>query len=301
MMQFGWLEENGLSLMIRFSFIVSTQLSPAVSYRYNPERSGEGIIFTQLIKHVPARWRKIIFLTKNRSVRTFCLLLGLLIFSFSYSQHSHLKESGWKGKIKKITCVYYAEAQLVNNTWVPKDSLKYNYKTISYYNSQQYIDSVQTYLLLSGKEKLTLRKGYVYSKGSAPGGWYQDNLDDIRYSTTWEWIDKNCYSEVSKDETGKNSIHSKIFMDDKFKIVRKEMKLYREGELFDDSVIQLRYSKDNPDHIVSVTENKTANLEYSQDEYVMQRDKAGNPLKITLKDAASTNQSIKCYVIEYFE
>ena len=116
-----------------------------------------------------------------------------------------------------------------------------------------------------------------------------------------EWLDKSTYIESAKDASGLNRMSSKVYLDEKFHIIKREDQLYREGELFDYSVTETKFNPDNTEHAVSVTENKVSNLEYSMDEYIDQRDKAGNAIKKTYKNGVNTYRSIKYFIIEYYE
>src|SRR5687767_14561263 len=100
----------------------------------------------------------------------------LLSITTLYSQHCHTKEIGVKGKVKKITCIYYVEGVSANNSWSPKDSAKFTYKTISFFNASQNLDSVQTFVNHAGKEKMVTRKGYTYAKNDI-SGWEYDHTD----------------------------------------------------------------------------------------------------------------------------
>jgi hypothetical protein len=126
-------------------------------------------------------------------------------------------------------------------------------------------------------------------------------MEDISYEITLEWLDKSTYIEYAKDPSGKNRISNKIYLDDKYHIIRREDQLYREGELFDHSITETKFNPDNTEHAVSVTENKLSHLEYSQDEYVDQRDAKGNPIKKTYKNGINTFRSIKYFMIEYYD
>ncbi len=235
-------------------------------------------------------------------MRNLFLLVGtMLLFASLQAQHSHGKEMGLKGKIKKVTCIYYAEGVLNNNSWSPKDTNKFTYKTVSYYNASQNIDSLQTYVNHSGKERLITRKGYTYIKNADVSGWEYDYMEDISYNITMEWLDKSTYIEYAKDQSGKNRISNKVYLDDKYHIIRREDQLYREGELFDHSITETKFNPDNTEHAVSVTENKLSNLEYSQDEYIDLRDKNGNPIKKTYKNGINSFRSIKYFIIEYYD
>lgn len=231
----------------------------------------------------------------------FFMVGTMLLFVSVQAQHCHVKEMGLKGKIKKVTCIYYAEGVVNSNSWSPKDTNKFTYKTITHYNQAQNIDSIQTYVNHSGKERLITRKGYVYKKNAEVVGWEYDHMEDISYEITLEWLDKSTYIEYAKDPSGKNRISNKIYLDDKFHIIRREDQLYREGELFDHSITETKFNPDNTEHAVSVTENKLSHLEYSQDEYVDQRDAKGNPIKKTYKNGINTFRSIKYFIIEYLE
>jgi hypothetical protein len=217
------------------------------------------------------------------------------------AQHNHSKELGLKGKVKKLTCLYYAEGVYLNNTWVAKDTTRFTYKTITYYNPLQNIDSVQTYVNHGGKERLVTRKAYTYTKNNQVTGWQYDYMEEIHYQISMEWLDKNTYIELANDATGKNKIESKIYLDQKFHVIKREDQLYREGELFDHSITETKFNPDNTEHAVSITENKVSNLEYSLDEYIDQRDKTGNPIKKTYKNGISSYRSIKYYIIEYYD
>jgi hypothetical protein len=229
------------------------------------------------------------------------LILCMLLGSSILAQHCHSKEIGLKGKVKKIICIYYAEGVAINNSWSPKDSSKFTYKTISYYNGNQNLDSVQTFVNHSGKEKMVTRKGYSYLKNTDISGWEYDQTDDIKYSITLQWLDKSTYIETAKDASGKNWMSSKVYLDAQFHVIKREDQLYREGELFDHSITETKFNPDNTEHAVSVTENKVSNLEYSLDEYIDQRDKLGNPIKKTYKNGINAFRSIKYFIIEYYE
>lgn len=233
--------------------------------------------------------------------RLLCILLCMSCLAAVKAQHSHGKELGLKGKIKKITCIYYAEGAYINNTWVAKDTSRFTYKTITYYNPAQNIDSMQTYVNHGGKERLVTRKGYVYAKNANITGWEYDYMEDIQYNIALEWLDKTTYIESANDATGKNKIQSKIYLDQKFHVIKREDQLYREGELFDHSITETKFNPDNTEHAVSITENKVSNLEYSLDEYVDQRDQMGNPIKKTYKNGVNTFRSIKYFIIDYYE
>ena len=226
------------------------------------------------------------------------LIILLVACSTMKAQHCHSKELGLKGKIKKVTCIYYAEGVLTNNVWSPKDSAKFTYKTISYFNPSQNVDSIQTYVNHSGKERLIKRRGYSYVKNADITGWEYDCMDDITYSISREWIDKSTYVESAKDASGLNRMSSKVYMDEKFHIIKREDQLFREGELFDHSITETKFNPDNTEHAVSVTENKVSNLEYSLDEYTDKRDKYGNAIKKTYKDGVNSFRSIKYFIIE---
>jgi hypothetical protein len=225
------------------------------------------------------------------------VLLNLSI----YAQHTHSKELGMKGKIKKITCIYYAEGVITSYGWAPKDSAKFTYKTVSYYNTNQNLDSVYTYVNHSGKEKLTTRKGYSYPKSAQITGWEYDHMDDITYRITLNWLDKLTYIEDASDVSGNNRMRSKVYLDDKFHVIKREDELYRDGEIFDHSITETKFNPDNTEHAVSVTENKVSNMEYSQDEYVDQRDSHGNAVKKTYKNGINSFRSIRYFIIEYYE
>jgi hypothetical protein len=207
---------------------------------------------------------------------------------------------GFKGKVKKVTCIYYAEGIATNNSWSPKDSSRFTYKTVSYYNTSQNLDSLQTYVNHSSKEKLVTRKGYTYSKNEV-SGWEYDHTDDISYTLKMEWLDKSTYVETATDMSGKNRMSSKVYLDDKFHIIKREDQLYRDGELFDHSITETKFNPDNTEHAVSVTENKVSNMEYSMDEYIDKRDKLGNAIKKTYKNGINSFRSIKYFIIEYYE
>ncbi len=230
------------------------------------------------------------------------LFVVVLFFSISLqAQHCHTKEMGLKGKIKKVTCIYYAEGVYSNNGWSPKDSAKFTYKTESYYNAVQNLDSLHTYVNHGGKEKLVTKKVYNYSRSSDVSGLEYDFMDDISYDLSIQWLDKNTYIESAKDASGNNRMSSKVYLDDKFHIIKREDELYREGELFDHSITETKFNPDNTEHAVSITENKVSNLEYSLDEYVDQRDKNGNPTKKSFKNGINSFRSIKYFIIEYYE
>jgi hypothetical protein len=231
----------------------------------------------------------------------FFLLLLLTFTQGIYAQHTHGKEAGLKGKIKKITCIYYQDGVMINNSWTPGDSAKFTYKTISYYNASQNIDSITTFLSHGGKERLATRKGYVYLKNREVNGWEYDYINDISYTLSIEWLDKTTYMETAKDPAGNNWTTSKIYMDEKFQVIKKEDQLHREGETFDLSTTETRFKTDNTEHTISITENKASNLESSLDEYVDQRDKNGNPIKKTYHDKVNNSRSIKYFTIEYYE
>ncbi len=232
---------------------------------------------------------------------TFTGIIVLLFLTGINAQHNHLKELGLKGKIKKLTCIYYAEGVIKNNTWVAKDSAKFAYKTITYYNRSQFIDSVQTYVSHSSKEKLLSVKRYTYDKNNMATGTEYNYLDDLNYSLTIQWLDKNTYIEQAKDASGKNSMNSKIYLDNQFHIIKREDQLYRDGELFDHSITETKFNPDNTEHALSITENKINNMEFSMDEYVDQRDSNGNPIKKSYKDGINSYRSIKYFIIEYSE
>jgi len=229
------------------------------------------------------------------------VLILLILVGITYSQHCHSKELGLKGKIKKVTCIYYAEGEFINNRWAPKDSSKFTYKTVSYFNSLQNVDSTQTFVNHSGKERLIKRKAYSYVKNVDVSGWEYDCMDDVNYTISMEWLDKSTYVESAKDASGLNRMSSKIYLDEKFHIIKREDQLYREGELFDHSITETKFNPDNTEHSVSVTENKVSNLEYSMGEYTDQRDKAGNAIKKTYKNGVNTFRSIKYFIIEYYD
>lgn len=233
-------------------------------------------------------------------MKTFVFIM-LFFVSSVYAQHSHSKELGLKGKIKKLTCIYYGEGVLLNNSWSPKDSSKFTYKTISYFNSSQYLDSMQTFVNHGGKERLITRKGYNYLINADITGWEYDCMDDISYTITTEWLDKFTYIESAKDPSGLNRMSSKVYLDEKFHIIKREDQLFRDGELFDHSVTETKFNPDNTEHAVSVTENKISNLEYSMDEYTDQRDKKGNAIKKSYKNGVNTYRSIKYFIIEYYD
>ena len=94
---------------------------------------------------------------------------------------------------------------------------------------------------------------------------------------------------------------SKVYLDAQFHVIKREDQLYRDGELFDHSVTETKFNPDNTEHAVSITENKVSNLEYSQDEYIDQRDSKGNPIKKTYKNGINSFRSIRYYIIEYYE
>lgn len=231
----------------------------------------------------------------------FVTILLLTLGGISYSQHCHSKEMGLKGKIKKVTCIYYNEGVLINNSWSPKDTSKFTYKTISYFNTSQNVDSIQTFVNHSGKERLIRRKGYSYAKNADVTGWEYDCMEDVNYTLSREWIDKSTYIESAKDASGLNRMSSKVYLDEKFHIIKREDQIYGEGELRDHSITETKFNPDNTEHAVSVTENKVSNLEYSMDEYTDQRDKTGNAIKKTYKNGVNTYRSIKYFIIEYYE
>jgi hypothetical protein len=228
-------------------------------------------------------------------------LVFVIVSSIIHAQHTHTKEMGMKGKVKKITCIYYAEGIFTNNAWSPKDSSRFTYKTVNYYNINQNLDSVYTYVNHSGKEKLTTRKGYSYPKNSEISGWEYDHMDDISYNITLNWIDKSTYIENAADPSGLNRMRSKVYLDDKFHIIKREDELFRDGELFDHSITETKFNPDNTEHAISVTENKVSNLEYSLDEYTDQRDSHGNAIKKTYKNGINSFRSIRYYIIEYYD
>lgn len=225
----------------------------------------------------------------------------LFFVSAVYAQHNHSKEIGLKGKIKKVTCIFYVEGVQNNNTWVPKDTTRYTYKTVSYFNVTQNLDSVQTFVTHAGKEKLATRKGYSYAKNVDVTGWEYDHTDDINYTLKMEWIDKTTYVESATDPSGMNRMSSKVYLDEKFHVIKREDQMFRDGELFDHSITETKFNPDNTEHAVSITENKVSNLEYSLDEYIDQRDAKGNPIKKTYKNGVNSFRSIKYFVIEYYE
>lgn len=230
---------------------------------------------------------------------TVLILVG--VWCTAYSQHTHSKEMGLKGKVKKITCIYYAEGVFNNNSWSPKDSSRFTYKTVSYFNASQNIDSMQTFVNHSGKERLIKRKAYSYIKNADVTGWEYDCMEDVNYTVSMEWIDKTTYIESAKDASGLNKMSSKVYLDEKFHIIKREDQIYGEGELRDHSITETKFNPDNTEHTVSVTENKVSNLEYSMDEYTDQRDKAGNAIKKTYKNGVNTYRSIKYFIIEYYD
>lgn len=232
------------------------------------------------------------------------IIACILLISFATlcnAQHNHLKELGLKGKIKKLTCIYYKEGTQVNGRWSPKDSVKFTYKTITYYNHVEFIDSIQTFVNHGGKERLITTKRYRYDKNNMATGTEYNYLEDVTYSLTLQWLDHDTYIEEAKDASGANSISAKIYLDNKFHIIKREDIIYRDGELFDHTVTETKFNPDNTEHAVSITENKINHLEFSSDEYIEQRDGAGNPVKKTYKDGISTSRSIKYFIIEYYD
>lgn len=225
----------------------------------------------------------------------------LLIGIFSYGQHNHLKELGLKGKIKKLTCIYYKDGIQMNNRWAPKDSAKFTYKTVTFYNSKEFIDSIQTYVNHGGKERLITTKRYTYDTNNSASGTEYNYLEDVSYKLTLQWIDKNTYLEEAKDASGANSISAKIYLDSKFHIIKREDIIYRDGELFDHTITETKFNPDNAEHAISITENKINHLEFSSDEYIEQRDGSGNAIKKTMKDGVSSGRGIMYYLIEYFQ
>lgn len=228
-------------------------------------------------------------------------VLFVITTSMMYAQHNHLKELGLKGKIKTLTCIYYKDGQQTNGRWAPKDSVKFTYKTITYYNRVEFIDSIQTYVNHGGKQRLISSKRYQYDKNSVATGTEYNYLEDVSYNLTLQWLDHDTYIEEAKDVSGGNSVSAKIYLDNKFHIIKREDIIYRDGELIDHTVTETKFNPDNTEHAVSITENKINHLEFSSDEYIEQRDATGNAIKKTYKDGVSTTRSIKYYIIEYYE
>lgn len=216
-------------------------------------------------------------------------------------QHNHVKELGLKGHVKKVSTVYYAKGKKVNGQWVPNDTTKFTYKTVGFYNHHQNLDSVHTFVNHSGHERLISRKLYEYEDKKTTTGVQIDLLDDIQYDITTEWIDRHTYIERAQDLSGMNRIVTKIWMDNKHHIIKDESELYRDGELYDHSITITKFNPDNTEHAVSIRENKIANLEYSMDEYIDQRDEKGNPVKKSYKDGVNSFRSVKYYIIEYYD